>query len=237
MGLAWPSLRPWGSVRTLYPPTLQKEVITLSPCHIPSWVPGSAACRKSLQSLCMQSLYWSRETGSPREHPLQNCVNALSSGRRSPWCEEPTHWKRPWCWERLRAGGEGGGRGWDGWMASPTWWTWFWANSERWWRTGKPGMLYSLGSQRVGRDLMTEWQKGSRCRYWKWPEWSNFLLLSCISLMCAFAHVSMHTHTHTHTHTHFSKWDSRPHLNWCYIKQSNFFWLKKYEVCWFTMLC
>ena len=34
------------------------------------------------------------------------------------------HWKRPWCWERLRAGGEVGNRGWDGWMASPTQWTW-----------------------------------------------------------------------------------------------------------------
>ena len=55
-----------------------------------------------------------------------------------PWCEELTHWKRPWCWERLKAGGEGDGRGWDSWMASLTQWTWVWANSGRWWRTGKP---------------------------------------------------------------------------------------------------
>ena len=47
------------------------------------------------------------------------------------WCKEQTHWKRPWCWERLRAGGEGSHRGWDGWMASPTQWTWVWANSGR----------------------------------------------------------------------------------------------------------
>ena len=40
-----------------------------------------------------------------------------------------THWKRPWCWEGLGAGGEGDDRGWDGWMASPTWWTWIWVNS------------------------------------------------------------------------------------------------------------
>ena len=46
-------------------------------------------------------------------------------------CEELNHWKRPWCWERLRAGGEGGSRGWDGWMASPTQWTWVWAHSRR----------------------------------------------------------------------------------------------------------
>ena len=65
------------------------------------------------------------------------------------WCEELTHWKRPWCWERLRAGGEGDDRGWDGWMTSPTQWTWVWANSGRWWRTGKPGKLQSRGLQRV----------------------------------------------------------------------------------------
>ena len=45
------------------------------------------------------------------------------------WCEEPIHWKRLWCWQRLKAGEEGDDRGWDGWMASPTWWTWIWANS------------------------------------------------------------------------------------------------------------
>ena len=47
------------------------------------------------------------------------------------WCEQPTHRKRPWCWERLKAGGEGDNRAWDGWMASPTRWTWVWANSGR----------------------------------------------------------------------------------------------------------
>ena len=66
------------------------------------------------------------------------------------WCKGPTHWKRPWCWERLRARGEGSHRGWDGWMALLTQWTWVWANSRRLWRTGKPGVLQSMGSQRVG---------------------------------------------------------------------------------------
>ena len=69
-------------------------------------------------------------------------------------CEEMTHWKRSWCWERLRAREEGD-RGWAGWMASPTWWAWIWASSGRWWRTGKPGMLQSMGSQRVGHDWTT----------------------------------------------------------------------------------
>ena len=72
------------------------------------------------------------------------------------WCEEPTHWKRPWCWERLRAGGEGDNRGWDGWMASLTQWTWVWASSRRWWRTGKPSVLQSMGTRRVGHDWVTE---------------------------------------------------------------------------------
>ena len=53
---------------------------------------------------------------------------------------------------------EDGDRGWDGWMASPTQRTWVWTNSRRWWRTGKPGVLQSMGSQRVRRDLVTEWQ-------------------------------------------------------------------------------
>ena len=76
------------------------------------------------------------------------------------WCEELTCWKRPWCWERLKVGGEGDDRGWDGWMTSPNQWTWIWASSGSWWWTGKPGMLWSLGSQRVAHDWATElkWQ-------------------------------------------------------------------------------
>ena len=65
------------------------------------------------------------------------------------WCEERTHLKRPWCWERLKAEGEGDDRGWDGWMASLTQWTWVWVSSGSWWWTGRPGVLQSMGSQRV----------------------------------------------------------------------------------------
>ena len=67
------------------------------------------------------------------------------------WCEELTHWKSPWCWERLKVGGEGDNRGWDGWMASPTWWTWVWVGSRRWWWTEKPSLLHSMGSQSLTR--------------------------------------------------------------------------------------
>ena len=70
------------------------------------------------------------------------------------WCEELTHFKGPWCLERLRAG-EGDNRDWDGWMASSTQWTWVWVNSGSWWWTGRPGVLQSMGSLRVGHDWAT----------------------------------------------------------------------------------
>ena len=63
------------------------------------------------------------------------------------WCKDLTHWKRPWCWERLKVGGEGDDRGGDGWMASPTRWTCIGVSTGSWWWTGKPGMLQSMGSQ------------------------------------------------------------------------------------------
>ena len=64
-------------------------------------------------------------------------------------------WKRPWFWERLKAR-EGDDRGWDGWMASPTWWTWVWASSRSWWWTGKPSVQQSMRLQRVGHNWATE---------------------------------------------------------------------------------
>ena len=67
-----------------------------------------------------------------------------------------SHLKRPWCWERLKVGGEGDDRGWDGWMASLTQWTWVWVNSRSWWWTGRPCMLQSMGLQRVRHDWVTE---------------------------------------------------------------------------------
>ena len=86
------------------------------------------------------------------------CISLMirSSNTLTTWCEELTHWKRPWCWERLKAGGEGDDRGWDGWRASLTRWTWVWASSGSWWWTGKPGVLQSIGLQRVEHDWVTE---------------------------------------------------------------------------------
>ena len=71
-------------------------------------------------------------------------------------CKELTYWKRPWCWEGLRAGGEGDDRGWDGWMASPTRLTWVWVNSGSWWWTGRPGVLWFMGLQRVRHNWAIE---------------------------------------------------------------------------------
>ena len=89
------------------------------------------------------------------------------------WCEEPTHRKRPWCWERLRAKGEGGDKGWYSWTASLTQWTWVWANSGWQWRTGKPGVLQSLNHKAT-----TEQQQGklSSWLYEEIKDKENFLI-------------------------------------------------------------
>ena len=65
--------------------------------------------------------------------------------------------EKPWCWERLTTGGEGDDRGWDGWMAPLTQWTWVWTSSGSWWLTRRPGVLQSMGSQRVGHDWVLNW--------------------------------------------------------------------------------
>ena len=78
------------------------------------------------------------------------------------WPPDAKNWpigKDLWCWERLKAGGEGENRGRDGWVVSPSQWTWVWASSGRWLRTGKPGVPQSMGSQRVGHNGGTEQQQ------------------------------------------------------------------------------
>ena len=86
-------------------------------------------------------------------------------GRTDTEAETPIFWPpdvKSWLigkdsdWEGLGAGGEGDDRGWDGWMVSPTQWTWVWVNSGSWWWTGRPGLLQFMGSQRVRHDWVTE---------------------------------------------------------------------------------
>ena len=80
-----------------------------------------------------------------------------NSNTLATWCEELTHLKRPWCWERLKAGGEGDDRGWDGWMASPTQWTWVWVDSGSWWWTGRPGVWRSWGHKESDTIEQLNW--------------------------------------------------------------------------------
>ena len=79
-----------------------------------------------------------------------------NSNTLATWCKELTHWKRPWCWERLKARGEGDDRGWDGWTASSTRWAWVWASSRSWWWTGKLGVLQVHGAAKRWTQL-SDW--------------------------------------------------------------------------------
>ena len=89
--------------------------------------------------------------------------------------------KRPWCWERLRAGGEGNNRGWDGWMASPTQGMRVWINSGSWWWTGRPGLLQYVGLQRLGHDWVTE------------HNWIPSPPLALFVVMLPKAHLTLHS--------------------------------------------
>ena len=105
------------------------------------------------------------------------------SNTLATWCEELTHLKRPWHWERLKTEVKGDNRGWDGWMAPLTQWTWIWINSGSWWWTGRSDVLQYMGSQRVGHDwtielnwigfaskLSRERRKGQMKLAWPWIE-------------------------------------------------------------------
>ena len=80
-----------------------------------------------------------------------------SSNTLATWCKELTHLKRLWCWERFKMGGEGDDRGWDGWMPSLTQCTWVWVNSGSWRWAERPGMLQSMGSQRLSNWTELNW--------------------------------------------------------------------------------
>ena len=114
---------------------------------------------------CLQLWGVGRGRARQRERCLIMCESTLnihwkdwrwswSYNTLASWYEELTHWKRPWCWERFKAG-EGDNRGLDGWIASPTQWTWVWVSSGSCWWTGKPGVLQSMGSQRVEHNGAT----------------------------------------------------------------------------------
>ena len=98
--------------------------------------------------------------------------------------KELTHWKRLWFWEGLGAVGGGNDRGWDSWIASPTWWTWVCVNSRSWWWTGRPGVLKFMGSQRVGHDWATEPILKLQ------QTWRNIVWVRSIQPICGTTHTS-----------------------------------------------
>ena len=122
-----------------------------------NWCFWSVVLEKTLESPLdckeIQPVY--SEGDQPWDFFGRNDAKLKLSTLATSW-EELTHWKRLWCWEGLGAGGEGYDRGWDGWMASLTPWTWVWVNSRSWWWTGRPGVLWFMGSQRVGPNWATE---------------------------------------------------------------------------------
>ena len=115
-------------------------------------------------------------------------------GRNDAKAEAPVLWTphvkswligKDWCWERLGTGREGDDRGWDGWMASRTQWTWVWVNSGRWWWTGRPGVLRFTGLQRVGHDWATEmnWTELNNLKASVWLSTQPFTSLWQITLV------------------------------------------------------
>ena len=126
-----------------------------------SWAPKNDALNCGVGEDSWESLGLQGDPTSPSQRRSVLGVRwkdwcwSWNSSTLATSCEELAHLKRPWCWERLRAG-EGDDRGWDGWMASPTRWTWVCVDSRSWWWTGRPGALQFMGSQRVGQDWATE---------------------------------------------------------------------------------
>ena len=131
--------------------------------HKEGWVPKNWCFWTVVLKKTLQNLWTARRSNQsiPKEinpdYSLKVLMLKLKLQYFGHLIWEPTHWKRPWCWKRLKAG-EGDNRGRDGWMASPTQWTWVWVSSGRWWRTGKTGVLQSMELQRVGHDWATEQQ-------------------------------------------------------------------------------
>ena len=130
-----------------------------------AWVP---------KNRCFWTMVLEKILGSPLDYKIQPVnpkgnqswifigrtdAEAETPNTLATWCKELTHWKRPWCWETLKARGEGDDSWWDGWMASLTQWTRVWVNSGSWWWTGRPGLLQSMGLQRVPVIRHMSWWK------------------------------------------------------------------------------
>ena len=103
------------------------------------------------------------------EYSLEDWCWSRNSNTLATWCAEPIYLKRPWCWERLKAGREGDNRGWDGWMASLTWWTWVWVN-------------LGVGDGQGGLVCCSPWgrKESDTTEQMSWTELKSFQALSYI---------------------------------------------------------
>ena len=107
-----------------------------------------------------------------------------NSSTLATWCEELTHLKRPWCWERLKVGGEGDDRGWDGWMASPTQWTWVWVNYGSWWWTEKPG-IHGVTKSQIQLSNLTGMN-------WHVTWFLEYIFVENLFIICLFFFIHLH---------------------------------------------
>ena len=152
-------------------PDSQSLVFPVAMYKCASWTIEKAECQRidAFKLWCYRRLLkvpWTARRSSQSilkkinpEYSLQGLMLKLNFQYFVHLMEKPTHWKRHWCCERLKAGREGDNRGWDGWMASLTQWTWVYASSRSWWRMVKPDVLESIRSQRVWHYLVTEQQQ------------------------------------------------------------------------------
>ena len=156
----------------------------------------------ALRNWCFRTVVLGKTPESPLDSKEIKPVNLkgnqpwIFTGRKDADAEAPIVWSpgaksqltgKDWCWERLRAKGEDGGRWWDGEITSLTQWTWVWTNFRQWW-TGKAGLLQSTGSQRVGHHLASE-QLQEQYTYLTLLSWlSYFLILKILVLnICEFS--------------------------------------------------
>ena len=147
------------TIKTVDISNTSHKLLPISSSEITNLTPHTVSLRhhKTLESpLDSKEIQPVHPKGNQLNIPWKDWCWSWNSNTLATWCEELTHWKRPWCWKRLKAGGEGDERGWDVWMASPTQWTWVWASLRSWWWTGKPGVLQSMGLQTVGLDWVID---------------------------------------------------------------------------------
>ena len=164
--------------------TLPTKIHVLKVFPVESWTIKKAECWRidAFELWCWTRLlrvpWTTRRSNQPilkeinPEYSLEDWCYSWRSNTSTTWCEEPTHWKRPWCQGRLKAEEEEADRGWDGWMVSLIQWTWTWANSGRWWGTRRPGVWPSIGSQ----SDTTKWLNNSN----KKPSLSWVIQVPCL---------------------------------------------------------